>query len=153
MMPPVFAEISRSAGKRFFLDDQRVIARGHKILRQFLEYRFVVVMDAAGLAVHDFRRANHFPSKRVSDGLVPQAHAQDGNLPREAPDHVDANARIFRRARPRRNHDALRLFRGDFVERNLVVAMHLQLPAQLAEKLREVIGERVVVVEKQNHGQ
>ena len=42
-------------------------------------------------------------------------------------------------------------FRGDFVERNLVVAMHLQLPAQLAEKLREVIGERVVVVEKQNH--
>jgi hypothetical protein len=31
--------------------------------------------------------------------------------------------------------------------------MHLQLPAQLAEELREVVGKGVVVVEKQNHGQ
>src|SRR6267143_2047364 len=29
--------------------------------------------------------------------------------------------------------------------------MHFQLLAQLAEKLREVVGERIVVVEKQNH--
>src|ERR1700738_845625 len=29
--------------------------------------------------------------------------------------------------------------------------MHFQLLAQLSEKLREVIGKRIVVVEKQNH--
>src|SRR5580704_3021103 len=108
-------------------------------------------MDAAGLSVHDFRRADDLPSKRVSNSLMPEAHPQDRNLARETPDHVHANARILRRARPRRNHDALRFFRGDFVERNLVVANHLQLPAQLAEKLSEVVSKRVVVVQKQNH--
>ena len=133
---------------RFFLNDQRVVARRHKILRQILEDRFVVVMNAAGFAVHDLRRADDLPPERVSDGLMAEAHAEDRNLPREAPDHVDANARIFRRAGPGRNHDALRLFCGNLVECNLVVAMHFQLLAQLAEELREVISERIVVVEK-----
>ena len=67
--------------KRSLFDDQRVVARGHKILRQILENRFAVVMDAAGLAVHDFRRADHLPSKRLSDRLMAQAHSQNRNLP------------------------------------------------------------------------
>jgi len=56
--------------KRFFLDNQRVIARGGEILRQILEDRLVVVVDAAGLAVHDFRRADYAPAKGVADRLV-----------------------------------------------------------------------------------
>ena len=74
-----------------------------------------------------------------------------GISPGKAANHVHADAGIFRRAGSGRNHNALRLLRGDLVERDLVVAMHFQLLAQLPEELREVVGKGIVVVEKQNH--
>src|SRR5215470_12656484 len=58
----------------------------------------------------------------------------------------------MRGARAGRNHNALRFSADDFFDGNLVVAMHLDVATKLAEILREVIGEGVVVVEQQNHG-
>ena len=37
------------------------------------------------------------------------------------------------------------------VQRDLVVALHLQFHVQLAELLHEVVGERIVIVDDQNH--
>ena len=44
--------------------------------------------------------------------------------------------------------------RGDFVERDPIVAVHLQLERRidLAQPLHEVVGERIVVIDQQNHG-
>src|ERR1700731_827838 len=137
--------------KRFFLDDERVIARGGEILRQIFENCLVVVVDAAGFAVHDFRRANHASSNRKADRLMAETHAENWNHSGKPANHVHANAGILRSAGTRRNYDALRLLLGNLVERDLVVAVHFQLFAQLAEELREVISERIVVVEEKNH--
>ena len=82
----VSAEISSVSRQRFSLDDQRVVARGLKILRQAAKDRFAVVMNFAGLAVHHLRRANHAAAKRRADRLMPQANAENRNLPREALD-------------------------------------------------------------------
>ena len=42
----------QAARQRLPFDDQRVITRGLKFLRQAAKNRFAVVLDAAGLAVH-----------------------------------------------------------------------------------------------------
>src|SRR5258708_6987924 len=128
-----------------------MVARRGEILRQSLEDRFVIVMNAAGLAMHNFRRSNYLAAKRISDCLMSQANAEYGNFPRKAFNNVNADPGFLRRAGPGRNHDALRLLCRDLVERDLIVAMHFQLFAQLPEELREVVSEGIVVVEKQNH--
>ena len=67
-----------------------------------------IVMNFAGLSVHHFRRADHAAAKRRADRLMPQANAENRNLAREALDQRHADAGFARRARSRRNHDALR---------------------------------------------
>ena len=52
---------------------------------------------------------------------------------------------------PGRDHDLLRRHRLDLAERHLVVAAHAHVGAQLAEILHEVVGERIVVVDDENH--
>ncbi len=107
MRPSVSAEISSSRGRLFFSHDQRVVARGHEVLRQLAKDRLVVVMDAAGLAVHEVRGANDLAAEGVADGLMTQADAQKRNLAGEAPDDVDADAGILGHARAGRDDDAL----------------------------------------------
>ena len=151
MRPSASAEISRPCGQAFPFDDERVVARGHEVLRQLAKNRFVVVMDAAGLAVHDFRRANDASAESVADGLMAQADAEQRNFAPELADDFDDDAGFFRRAGAGGNHDAVGLLGGDIGEGDLVVAMDFELFAQLAEILRQVIGERIVVVDEQDH--
>src|ERR1700719_1347697 len=80
-----------------------------------------------------------------------EADAQDWELAGKLANQVDADSGVLRRARPGRNHDAFRLAPRDFLDGNFVVTMDLDVAAQLAEILRQVIGKRIVVVEQQNH--
>jgi len=41
--------------------------------------------------VHDFLGADDLASERLADGLVAQAHAQDGNLASQTTDHFERN--------------------------------------------------------------
>jgi len=49
------------------------------------------------------------------------------------------------------HHDAIRRELRDLFDRDLVVAEHAHVLAQLAEVLHEVVGERVVVVDHEQH--
>src|SRR6266581_6336243 len=139
------------AGQTLFLHDEGMVARGHEVLRQFAKDGLAIVMDAAGLAVHQRRGAYYFAAEGITNGLVAEADAKDGNLARELADDVDANAGVLRLSGTGRDHDALRLFRGDLIEGDLVVAANFEIFAQLAEELRQVIGKRIVVVDQQDH--
>src|SRR5580704_12920493 len=101
-------------------------------------------MDLAGLAVEKLGRADNFSSKRNSNGLVSQANTQNRKLSREALDQLDADARLPRRARTGRNDYFLRLAPRDFLDGNLIVAVDLYVATQLAQILRQVVGERIV---------
>ena len=74
------------ARERFALHDERVITRRREGIGQLAENVFSVVMDPAGLAVKKFRRADDLATERCADGLMSQAHAKDGEFPREALD-------------------------------------------------------------------
>ena len=74
------------------------------------------------LAVHHALRAHDRAAERLADRLVAEAHAENRDLAGEALDQRHRDAGLVRRARPRRDHDALGRERVDLVERDLVVA-------------------------------
>src|SRR3989442_10240002 len=129
-----------------------MIPSSDEALRNLAENGLAIVHDLAGLTMHDYRRADHAAAKGVADGLVAQAHAQDGDFSGKAADQLDADPSFLRLARPGGDDDALWLERGNFIQRDLVVAPHFKGAAQLAQRLRKVVGKRVVVVDQQYHG-
>jgi len=137
--------------QRFPFNDQRVVARGGERIGQLAENVLTVVMNLAGLAVEKFWGANDFSAKSGADGLVSETNTEDGEFSGEAFDEFDGDASFLRRARTRRNHNALGLAACNFLDGDFVVAMHFDGATKFAEILREVVGKRVVVVQQQNH--
>src|SRR5580704_14888729 len=120
-------------------------------IRELAENIFAVVMDLARLAMEQFRGADDSPAKGRANGLMSEAHAQNREFPGEAFDQFHGNARFLRRARPGRDHNFFRLAPRDFFDGDFVVAVDFDVATELAEILREVVGKRIVVVEKQDH--
>src|SRR5712692_4146118 len=131
---------------------QRVVARGIEVLLEPREHPAAIVMDAGGLAVHLLARARDGAPERLADGLVPETDAENRRGRVEASDQTERDARAVRIARPRGDDDALGLESLDVFDGDLVVPGHVHARAQLAHVLHEVVGERVVVVQHENHG-
>ena len=133
------------------LDREAVVARRGKAGRQAAEQGQAVVLDLAGLAVHQRLRLDDAAPERGADRLVPQADPEDGDLARKVPDHGDRDPRLLRRAWAGRDHDgiggqAFRLLGGDGV-----VAEDADLLAQRAQELHQVVGKAVEVVDHEDH--
>ena len=139
------------AGQGFSLDDQGMVARGREGIRELAENIFVVVMDLARLAVKKFRGTDDFAAERGANGLVAETDPQNGELPSKTLDQFHGNTGFLGSTRTGGNYDAFGLAADNFFDRNFVVAMDFDLATQFAEILREVVSERVVVVEKQDH--
>ena len=67
-------------------------------------------------------------------------------------DQFDADAGFLRSAGSGRNDDALGVHRLDLSDGHFVVAANLDFGAQFAQVLDEVVSERIVVVEDEDHG-
>src|SRR5690606_22353092 len=87
----------------------------------------------------------------LADALVPEAHAEDRNPAAEALDDRHRDPRLVGRARPGRDHDLRGREALDLVEADLIVAVNAHVLAELAEILHEVVGERVVIVDHEEH--
>jgi hypothetical protein len=66
-------------------------------------------------------------------------------------DQFDADAGYLRSAGSGRNYDALGVHRVDLSDSHFVVAANLDLGAQFAKILDEVVSERIVVIEDEDH--
>ena len=80
-----------------------------------------------------------------------EADAEDRRRRPEAADEVDGDARLAWSAGAGRQDDVARRERGDLVERELVVAPDDRLAAELAHVAGEVVHERIVVIDDENH--
>jgi hypothetical protein len=146
-------------GEIFFFDDERVIACGRHGHGQALKDGSVVVHDGAGFAVHKIGCANYVAAEGFADGLVSEADSEDWNFSGEVADEIDADAGFARRARAGRNDNFFRMHARDFGHCDLIVAADFDvklaviviLRAQFADVLHQVVGERIVVVEDENH--
>jgi len=127
-----------------------MITGGRHRHRETLKDRSVVVHHRARLAMHKMSGANHAAAKGFPDCLVTEADPKHWNFSCEAADQIDADARVMRRARTGGNDNPLRPQVLDLVDRDLIVAANLDLRAQLADVLNEVVSERIVIVEYEN---
>src|SRR5687767_6635302 len=140
-----------AGGQAGALDHQGVIPRGDEAVGDFVKNPLAVVADAGSLAVHHLARAHHPAAEGLADRLVAEAYAQQRHPAGQPPDQLERDAGLVRRARPRRNDDVRRLQGLDCLDRDLVVPVDRHVRAELAEVLHQVVGERIVVVEHDDH--
>ncbi len=95
----------KAVGDRFPFDDEGMISRRNEGIFHSGKNRLAVMMNFGNFAVYDFRRTDDITPKHLPDGLMPQAHAQDGHFSREMPDHFHGDAGLGRRAGSGRNND------------------------------------------------
>src|SRR5258708_23013929 len=138
-------------------DDQRMVAGcGHR-RRQAAKDGLAIVFNLTGFAVHQVLRANHLAAEGCADRLVSEADSEQRHispalaLAREMADQFDADAGFLRGAGSGRKHDALGVHRLDLSHGHFVVAANLYLGAQFAKVLDEVVSERIVVIEDEDH--
>ena len=128
-----------------------MITRGREGIGQFAKNSLAVMANFAGFAVEEFGRANDFSSECGADGLMAEANTEDWKFPFETLDEFDGDAGFSGRARAGRNDNAVRFAADNFVHGNFIIAMHFDGATEFAQVLRQVVSERVVVVEQQDH--
>ena len=139
-------------GQRVFGHDQGVIPGAGHWTGDAGEHGLAVMLDAAGLAMHQLRGADDVASKGRSDGLMAEADAENRGLAGEALDERNEDAGILWCARAGRKDEAFGREGLDLVDGELVVATDDHLRAELAHVLHKVVGEGIVVVEYEDHG-
>src|SRR5664280_1989284 len=108
-------------------------------------------MDGARLAVDKRLRRADGAAESLHDRLVTEADAERGHACAQPFDQLDRDAGARRHAGTGGDDEMrwgklLGLLGGD-----RVVALHDHLGAELAEQVRQVVGEGVVVINQQNH--
>ena len=134
------------------LCDQGVISAAGYHRGQIGKERTVAVQcDLACLAVHQVCCTDDRSAERLTDGLVSQTHAQHGELSAEAANRLYRDAGILGIARPRREDQRLRCQCFDLRNGDLIVPDDFDICVQFADVLIQVIRERIVVINEQDH--
>ena len=131
---------------------ERVVAPGLERIRQPGEEAASVVPHGARLPVQELARVADLAAADLDERLVAEADAERRRRREEPLDDRGRRARGRRTAGPRRDDEVggsepLRLVGVD-----LVVPPHDDVRAERAEQVREVVRERVVVVDEEDHG-
>lgn len=140
-----------AVGEGLALDDEGVVAGGGEALGKSAEKVLAVVADGGGLAVHETVGTDDFASEMLSDGLVPEADAEEGDLAGEGFDHGDGYACFGGGAGAGGDEYALGLEGEGFFGGDFVVSEDALLDAESTEVLDEVESKGIVVVYDKQH--
>ena len=96
---------------------------------------------------------NDLHAMDIGDGLMTETDTQYRNPTGEMPKHVPTDSGLFGRARTGRDHQMTRRHRFRFINRDLVIApdLDLQLGPKGPHAVDKVPGERIVIVDEQQH--
>src|SRR6202171_1844800 len=139
-------------GQSLRRDDERMIARSGKWVWQSGENARPIVMDLRGFAVHQPLRLDNLSAKNFRDALVTQANTEQWHARREPAHDFFAYSRFAGACRSGRDANMRRLQPGNFINREGVVTPNNGFTAKLAKILDEVVGERIVIIEDEQHG-
>ena len=90
-------------------------------------------------------------AKGGADGLVSQAHPQHGDTVPQGLHGLDEDARVLRPAGAGGENNSFRGQGLDLRDGQLIVADNLDVRLNGPDKLIEIVGKTVVVVDQQNH--
>src|SRR5215470_2974351 len=128
-----------------------MVASGRQRTRSTAENGIAVVFHLAYLAVHHPAGPDHFSAKGSPNRLVSQADSQHRPFTGKIPEQIDADPRLLGSAWTGRNHDVRRPQALNFFATDLIVAPHFNLFSHFTQILDQVVSERIVVVEDENH--
>ena len=134
------------------IDNERMVSRRVEGIGQLPENRPAVMLYGRRLTVHEAHGSDDFSAKCDGQRLMTKADAQKRQASGEMLHGLDRDTRLVRRARSRRDNDAAGLEGLDLFDRNLIVAIDPYVLPQLAQILNEIVGERVVIIDHQQHG-
>ena len=148
--PGIDKKIARQRGG---IDHEAVIAGGFDRAGQSGKESFAAMLNRIDLPMHQPAGAHNRAAKHLANRLMPQTDSQNRHPAGKAPHRITRHARLRRRARTGRNHQMRRCQGGDLVAADLIVAAHKNLHAgsDLAQSLHQIPGERIVVVDQQDH--
>src|SRR5687767_13430118 len=147
-----FGRDLKGIGKRVAFYHKRVIAAGVEIAVDPRKKRSAVVFDDDRLAVDGRGPADDTAAEMLADGLVAETDAEDRHPPRKAVDHGQGDAGPVGRTRAGRDKDPFGAQAVlDLVDSYRVVPEDLHLGTQFTQVLDEVIGERVVIIDDEQH--
>src|SRR6202044_3824248 len=109
-----------------------------------------IVRNARHLAVHRRWRPNNVAAKRLPDRLMTEADPEYRRRFAAHANEVETDAGFVRRARAGRENNGVRLVAERVRDRDLIVAPHRHVRAQLAQVMDEVEGEAVIVVDQRD---
>ena len=140
--------------QRAVADDQAVIAGGGEGVGHAGVKCSAIMVNLVGLSVHEFGGALDDGAGGEADALVAQADAQHGEQWAEVADDVIGDAPLARRAGAGGDDDVRGPEIRDLIDRDLVIAedLHLQPGRNFAKFLHQVVGERIVVIDQNEHG-
>src|SRR5215469_16563362 len=119
--------------------------------REPLKDGLVIVHDRTGFTVHEMRGANDPSAESLADRLMSKTNTQQWSLAGKMADQVDAEPSFVWSARPGRDHDSLWPHCFNFFDSNLIVAADPDISPQFSQILDQVVGERIVIIEDENH--
>src|SRR5262249_20776836 len=138
------------AGQGLPLDDQGVVAAGLQRSSDAAEDPAPIVSDLRGLAVHHPFGPHHASPEGLADRLMPQANAENWNLPGKLANGRHAHPRLARRAWPGGKNERIGTPGSYSLHVDPIVAEDFDRRAQLPQILNQVEGEGVVVVDDED---
>src|SRR4029453_15949060 len=87
-------------------------------------------------------------AEHCNQRLMAEADAEDRNAAGEGLDHMHRNAGIVRSARPGRDRKVCRLEGPRLLDADGIVAIHAHVGTENKERLHQVIGEGIVVIDE-----
>src|SRR5258707_3072957 len=130
---------------------QRMVTRRHEGARQPAEHADAGMADRRGFPVDDLTRMHDLAAESLADRLMTEAHPQYRDPAGKFAHRRERDPRFGGSAGPGGNDHAFRSHHGDVRRRDLVVATHFDVGAELAQILHQIPGEGIVVVDHQNH--
>src|SRR5690606_15783070 len=129
-----------------------VITRCGKRARQMLKKPFATMVNVAHLAMHEHRRPHDFAAKGLADCLMAEADAEKRDaVGSRCRYEFKADARLVRVARAGGKDNCLRPFGQRLPNRDLVIPVNLRLGPKLPQKMDEIVGKAVVIIDEQQH--
>jgi len=141
-----------AVGQGLRIDHQRMVAADFDPRGQIGKHQAAAVeLDGGAFAVNGDRGVDDPGAEGFADSLVAEANTEQGDSTGKIADHGRHDPRVGRVTRPGGEDDVRRIHRLDVCEGQDIVAVDLEVGVELADHLVDVIGERVEIIEQENH--
>src|SRR5207248_4835750 len=128
-----------------------MITGGFERLCNVFKNACTMVRNRRCFPVHQLRGTHNFAAENFANALVTEANAEQRNVRSEFTNDLATDSSVARPAWSGRDANAFRNKFPNVSSADLIVASHQNLGAKLTENLREIVGERIVIINQEQH--